>query len=311
MQFDDSEKRVSRAAIILAGGDGRRLRPVTRRITGADLPKQFCPIIGDRTLLDDTRSRTSLMFPASRTLMVLNREHEDYYAPLLSDLPARNLVVQPANRGTAPAILYALVRAELNGIDSVAIFPSDHYVSDDARFMRHIDAAFDVLAIRPELTVLLGVEADSPEDQYGWIEPDGKTPIWRSGLGVISRIRRFWEKPPLQVATQLWTRACLWNSFVMVAHVPTLMGLFQRALPRLHTLFQTVLMGTHMEERAVKALYSFLPASGFSEQILTRFAHEMAVLPMNGVAWSDLGEPDRVARVLSRLGRSPAWLESA
>ena len=305
------QMRPSRAAIILAGGDGTRLKPVTRRITGADLPKQFCPIIGERTLLDDTRLRTSLMFPSSRTMMVLNRDHEEFYAPLVGDLPARNLVVQPSNRGTAAAILYALVRAELNNIDSVAIFPSDHYVGDDARFMHHVEAAFGLLAVRPELTVLLGVEADCPEDQYGWIEPDGKTPIWHSGLGAISRIRRFWEKPARHVATQLWSRACLWNSFVMVARVSTLMGLFQRAMPRLHTLFQTVLMGTPIENRAVKALYSFLPESGFSEQILTRFAHEMAVLPMSGVPWSDLGEPNRLARVLSQLGRSPAWLESA
>ena len=72
----------------------------------------------------------------ARTLYVVNRVHENYYAPILSDETAENLVVQPSNRGTAPAILFSLLRIAARDPKAVvAFFPSDHYVSDNAKFM--------------------------------------------------------------------------------------------------------------------------------------------------------------------------------
>ena len=79
-------KRVveNRAALILAGGDGTRLRDLTRFIMGANVPKQFCPIIGDSTLLDQTRNRVAALIPPERTAIVLNRMHRRFYGPLLT-----------------------------------------------------------------------------------------------------------------------------------------------------------------------------------------------------------------------------------
>ena len=115
-------------AVILAGGDGVRLRSMTRGIAGDDRPKQFCPLVGEDALLTERRKRAALTVPAHRTLVVVNRAHERFYTPLLADLSAPALVAQPENRGTAPAILYALLvlagrQAEA---DTVAFLPSDH-----------------------------------------------------------------------------------------------------------------------------------------------------------------------------------------
>src|SRR5262245_41622932 len=98
------------AAIVLAGGDGTRLRSFTRGLVGDDRPKQFCPVIGAETLLDQTRHRLRMLVAPQCTLIVVTRPHERYYAPALRGLPASLVVVQPENRGTAPAILYALLR---------------------------------------------------------------------------------------------------------------------------------------------------------------------------------------------------------
>src|SRR5437016_8599056 len=100
----------SRWALILAGGDGRRLRPLTRQIAGDDRPKQFCPVLGGETLLEQTRRRVAALAPSERVLVVVVRAHERFYAPLLADVPSRCVVIQPENRGTAPAILYGLLR---------------------------------------------------------------------------------------------------------------------------------------------------------------------------------------------------------
>ena len=101
--------------------------------------------------------------------------------------------MQPQNRGTAAAILYALRRlSELNPCASVAVFPSDHLVGNDTAFMAHVDLAFQAVSERPGLILLLAMTPDRAESAYGWIEPD--EPI-RLG-GEVARVRRLWERRP-------------------------------------------------------------------------------------------------------------------
>lgn len=117
----------------MAGVEGTRLRTLTRRITGRDVPKQFCPVSGSTALLEQTRRRVSLLFPAQAIVTVVTRSHQCFYEPLMADAPSGTLFVQPANRGTAPAILGGLLKpAEMTPTATVAIFSSDHYVSDAA-----------------------------------------------------------------------------------------------------------------------------------------------------------------------------------
>lgn len=142
--------------IILAGGDVTRPASLTRRITGQDTPKQFCPIIGGATLFDQTKQRISIVVPPEQILIVLSESQKRFYTPLLRDTAQTNLVVQPQNRGTAVAILYAFFRLIRQGRrGTVAIFPCDHYVSHDRQFMLHVQAASSVVEKFPERLVLL------------------------------------------------------------------------------------------------------------------------------------------------------------
>lgn len=126
-------------------------------------------------------------------------------------------MIQPENRGTAPAILLALLRvAALAPTGSVALFPSDHYVSDDRSFTTHVKAAFEALLARPDFVTLLGIAPDRPEVEYGWIELGGPVP----GLSQLQRVLRFWGKPSPALAETLFAQGCLWNSLVMVAAFP-------------------------------------------------------------------------------------------
>lgn len=297
-------------ALILAGGDGTRLRPLTRRIAGDERPKQFCPILGSETLLDRTRRRTALLIPPHRTLLSLTQSHERFYAPLLADVAPGSLVIQPANRGTAPAILYGLLHLALQAPgDPVAILPSDHFFSDDGAFMAHVGAAFEAVTARPDLVVLLGVAPDSPEVEYGWIEPADAIPP--EGPRPLFRVRRFWEKPSPPLARTLLARGCLWNTFVMVGRVAAFLALVRSAVPGLVEAFLRLrpALGTVGEAEVVRALYALLPPMNFSDQILAGSPPNLAVLPVRGVGWSDWGDSERVLAALARMGIRPAWAE--
>jgi len=230
--IDDEEGAAGRWAMILAGGDGMRLRPLTRRITGDDRPKQFCPVIGGRTLLEQTWRRSGLLVPAARTLVVVTRKHASFYEPLLAGSAVGHVVAQPDNRGTAAGILYPLLHlAAMAPTASVAILPSDHHFSDDALFMAHVAAAFGALRSHPGRVMLLGIVPDTHETDYGWIEPGdllaGPAPA------RLRTVTRFWEKPDAALAAMLRERGCYWNSFVIVARVPALLSLMRSATPDL------------------------------------------------------------------------------
>src|SRR5579863_2114422 len=113
-----------RWGVILAGGDGKRLLPLTRRITGDDRPKQFCALTGGDTLLRQTRQRVGRAIPPSQTLLVMTRTHERYYADEATGVPSSCLLIQPYNHGTAPAITYSLTRIlQMDPDRFVAFFP--------------------------------------------------------------------------------------------------------------------------------------------------------------------------------------------
>jgi mannose-1-phosphate guanylyltransferase len=304
-----ADTRNSEWAVILAGGDGTRLKSLTRHIAGDERPKQFCSVLSHRTLLQETQLRSGLELARERTLYIVNRAHENYYASTLADEAANNWVVQPGNRGTAPAILYSLLRIAARDPKAiVAFFPSDHYISDNQKFMAHIRTALDAARQRRDLVVLLGLQPESPEVEYGWIEP--AQPI--RGQGKVFGVRRFWEKPHKMLAQVLQLRGCLWNSFVMVASVQALLEVIESAIPKLYRSFAslTALFGTSAEAIAIDQLYSRLQEVNFSHQVLALKPERLAVLKVTGVRWNDLGEPKRVMASLDMAGLRPRWAEA-
>lgn len=305
--MDDTVGMPQRWGLILAGGEGLRLRPLTRAVMGDARPKQFCPVLGVETMLERTRRRAALAIPPARTLVALTRSHQRFYQPLIAGMPSHCALVQPQERGTAPAILYGLLRiAALAPAASVAILPSDHYVSDDDVFMEHVRVALDVVEARPDLVVLLGAAPTRAESEYGWIEPGVAMP----GTALL-RVQRFYEKPAPALAQALLGRGCLWNTFVMVARVPALLALIRQAAPDLAAAFSPLraVLGTPGEGAAVRAVYAGLASSSFAGDVLATRPANLAVLPVRGVRWSDWGRPARVLATLAELGIRPAWAD--
>lgn len=282
-------------AVILAGGEGFRLRPLTRSISGDDRPKQFCALVGTDTLLSDTRRRAALIAPANRTLVVVTKRHECFYRPLLADMREPSVVIQPENRGTAPAVLYALFRiAKSPPQDLVAFLPSDHFVSNDQAFMAHVSRAFEGCRRQTDLVTLLGITADCVELGYGWIEPGSAVAGFH--FADFRRVRQFWEKPTMDQAEEFQNQGWFWNSFVMVGRASTMLELIKRAVPSVYETFAAVrpTLGTLGETEAIERLYCGLPSVDFSRKVLSAVPGDLTVLPVRDVYWNDLGHPDRV-----------------
>ncbi len=260
-----------------------RLRALTRYIAGQAIPKQFCRVTSERTLLEETIQRVHQVVPLGRIVVVVNRSHREFYEPLLHDLSRSQIVLQPSNRGTGPAILYGLERlARIAPDATVTIFPSDHFVGHDARFMTHVAFALDSIAEYPQLAVLLGIAPAWAETSYGWIEP--AAPISCSKPPLF-RVRRFWEKPDLEMARALWGQGCLWNSFVIAAHLSVLREMIAEYAPRLFAAFKLASrsLASVDEQAAADRLYAGLEKIGFTEQILSRCPPNLAVQRVDDV----------------------------
>jgi mannose-1-phosphate guanylyltransferase len=171
--------------------------------------------------------------------------------------------------------------------------------------MGAVSAAVAATRVRPDLVVLLGIEARAPEAEYGWIE-SAPTPFAIDGDPVFP-IRRFWEKPSPTLARELFARECLWNSFVMVGHVSAFLALVAAGIPELLRVFQPIrrAMGTARESAVAGRVYASLPETNFSERVLVPSARRLGVVRVKGVEWSDWGNAERVLDTIARLGLRP------
>jgi len=298
-------------AIILAGGEGMRLRPLARRVCGDDRPKQYVPLFGTRTLLGQTLDRAALGIPPTRSVVSTVQTHARYIAAELSARQAR-VLVQPAGHGTAPGILVPAHWISWRAPDAtVAVFPSDHFILEEAAFMAHVAKVGAWVARHPDRLVLLGAHPSDPEVEYGWIEPGAL--LDEAPCGPIREIRRFWEKPSEATTRTCLETGCLWNTLVVVAKVASLIEAGQQRLPDLNDRLARIapFAGTPEEPWAVRQAYSLMPRANFSRAILEPCPSFLAVSTLPRLTWSDLGTPRRVFDLLRRVPVRPAWLEAA
>ncbi|HZP37500.1 MAG TPA: sugar phosphate nucleotidyltransferase [Methylomirabilota bacterium] len=295
-------------AVVLAGGEGMRLRPLVRQVVGHDRPKQYVPLLGARTLLRQTLDRVGLAIPTSRTLVVTVRHHAGYIAEEFATPPRPTILAQPLDRGTAPGVLYpAHWIAWRNPEATVAVFPSDHFLLGAASFMAHVAEIAAWVERNPGRLVLLGAQPTSPEVEYGWIEP-GEV-LGEASSGPIRAVRQFWEKPAVARARACMTAGHLWNTSVMVGKVATLVHVGSQVLPDLSERLARIepFAGTPSEADAVRQAYELMPRTNFSRAVLEVAPEALAVSRLPRIVWSDLGSPHRVMEALTRMRIRPDW----
>lgn len=305
MNLSDHKKRWG---IVLAGGDGVRLRPLTRFICGDDRPKQFCPLYDGTTLLEQARRRAERNISPGQILFSLSRAHEDFYLRTLANCPSQR-VVQPANRGTGAAILSSLILiARKDPHATIAVFPSDHHYSDENVISEAVENAFELSRREPDTVVLIGANPQGPEVEYGWIEVGGVV----GNKNDSFRVRGFYEKPSPATALFLLDEGSLWNTFVMVGRATAFLEMICSARPGTLKAFHEspALVASNDEFQIPDSLYEHLPSLDFSREVLPVEVERLIVHRLRPVIWSDLGDCDRAVAALSTCRPEPGWAAS-
>jgi mannose-1-phosphate guanylyltransferase len=299
----------NRCAIIMAAGEGVRLRSLVQRLRGDTLPKQYVKFFGGMSMLQATFKRAERSIPAERIFTVVNQRHFEF-AEVTQQLvaqPKMHFVIQPSNRDTAIGLLLPLAHLlERHPDATVAVFPSDHFISDDHLFMAHVDAGFGIVEQDNAKTVLLGISPRAAEPEYGYIvpdeDPDGTFPC---GARVVSR---FVEKPSPGFAQEIISRGALWNTLVMVFKARNFLSYVREIDSQLFSCFWRIhdALGTGREISAIKSVYDVAQpinlSRGFLEELPQRCPSQLLVLPVRGVHWCDCGSEERIVEFLSRAG---------
>ena len=287
--------------IILAAGDGTRLRSMTSMEDGTVIPKQFCTFGAGRSLLAATLARARALAPPERTLAIVAEAHRKWWESELRAHPSQNVVVQPQNRGTGPGLLLPLLHVLARDSSAVVVMlPSDHHVAREDVLLDAVGDAARLASSDASSVFLLGIVPDAPETEYGWIVPSSRPS--RSGS---RRIRAFVEKPDRDAAIAAMRDGASWSSFIMVGKVGAFVELYSECAP---ALLRGVLAAWRPSSPeavvepwdALRSIYDGMMPLDFSKDILQRESvrDALRLVQVPPCGWTDLGTPARLSQWL-------------
>lgn len=271
-------------AVIMAGGGGTRLWPVSRK----EKPKQLLPLLGQETLFQSTVQRLENLFPAERILVVTVEEQAREMRLQAPQIPAGNYIIEPAPRGTASVVgLAAAVLHKRDAKAEMAVLPSDHFIRNRDLFHYLLNAAFDVA--EDGYLVTLGIAPSQPSTAYGYIQQG--EPLQGQYKYPTYKVKRFIEKPDEQAAQGLLRAGDhSWNSGMFIWRADAILKEIDKQLPALGDSLKKIssVWGTDRRDAVLNEHWRDLKNVTVDYGIMEN-AERVAVLPAGGLGWSDVG----------------------
>ncbi|HRZ86456.1 MAG TPA: mannose-1-phosphate guanylyltransferase [bacterium] len=271
-------------AVIMAGGSGERFWPVSRTAK----PKQLLPIVGKKTMIQETVGRIAPLVPRGRIYVVTNREQAAEVRRQLPGVPQGNIVAEPMGRDTAPCIALAAALIRRRDPDGVMIvMPADHVIRDLSVFRATLaDAAR--LCVRDDRLVTIGIRPSTPHTGYGYIKFGGK--ISSGTKTVFSTVERFEEKPDRQRAEQFLSAGnYYWNSGMFVWRAATILEEMKKYMPRLYDAAREMSAAAGKKDfaRRIERIYRGLERRSIDYGVMEK--SDRVVAAESNFYWDDVG----------------------
>lgn len=263
----------------MAGGVGSRFWPMSTQ----EFPKQFHDMLGvGETLIQRTFGRINELVPESNILIATNARYEQLVLKQLPKATPKQLLLEPAMRNTAPCILYAALKIYNQNPDAVMLVaPSDHWIDNEAEFIRNIETSFKASS-ESDILMTLGIQPDHPNTGYGYIQ-------FEENATEIKKVKNFTEKPNTEKAKEfLASGDYLWNAGIFVWSAKSIINAFKDFLPEMvATLDKKTVYNSPKEKEFISTNYEKCENISIDFGIMER-AKNVHVLPVD-FGWNDLG----------------------
>jgi len=285
--------------VILAGGKGTRLWPVSRK----SKPKQFQSLISTKTMLQETYIRMREIAKPEDIYIITNQEYVSEVEKELLEFPKENILAEPVGRGTAPSIaLAAAVIAKLGKDEVMGVFAADHFIENPEVLIEAIKKGEEFLKEHNQYLLTFGINPTLPETGYGYIE---KGPLFgQSGKAKIYKAKRFVEKPNYETAKKyLESKNFFWNSGMFLWKTSTIIDKFMRYTPDIYERLKRIseAVGTGKYEAVLNREFPEMDNTSVDYAIMEN-EPDILIMPL-ALKWSDVGSWTALKNALTANGK--------